>query len=161
MDASRCFDGLPPDLKTAETLDKGHGRVEIRKIAVSAEAVPHLDWPGLGQIARLERTRWIGNKQSIEIVYLITSLAQGEAGPERLMELVRNHWAIENKLHHVRDVTLNEDRCRVRAGARPLGHITEHRHRIDPKPWPVHPRGPRKLPGRSRRRNQSRNRMDF
>ena len=120
MGASRCFDGLPPDLKTAETLDKGHGRVEIRKIAVSAEAVPHLDWPGLGQIARLERTRWIGNKQSIEIIYLITSLAQGEAGPERLMELVRNHWAIENKLHHVRDVTLNEDRCRVRAGARPL-----------------------------------------
>ena len=105
MDASRCFDGLPPDLKTAETLDKGHGRVEIRKIAVSAEAVPHLDWPGLGQIARLERTRWIGNKQSIEIIYLITSLAQGEAGPERLMELVRNHWAIEKKFHHVREVT--------------------------------------------------------
>jgi hypothetical protein len=117
LDASRCFDGLPPDLKTAETLDKGHGRVEIRKIAVRAEAVPHLDWPGLGQIARLERTRWIG------IVYLITSLAQGEAGPERLMELVRNHWAIENKRHHVRDVTLNEDRCRVRAGARPLATL--------------------------------------
>jgi len=48
---------------------------------------------------------------------------QGEAGPERLMELVRNHWAIENKLHHVRDVTLNEDRCRVRAGARPLATL--------------------------------------
>ena len=56
-------------------------------------------------------------------VYLITSLAPSQAGPERLLELVRNHWAIENKLHHVRDVTLNEDRCRFRAGARPLATL--------------------------------------
>jgi hypothetical protein len=95
----------------------------MRKIAVSAEAVPHLDWPGLGQIARLERTRLIGDKSSTEIVYLITSLAPNQAGPERLLELVRTHWAIENKLHHVRDVTMNEDRCRVRAGARPLATL--------------------------------------
>lgn len=40
-----------------------------------------------------------------------------------MLELVRNHWAIENKLHHVRDVTLNEDRCRVRTGARPLATL--------------------------------------
>lgn len=36
----------PPDLATAETFDKGHGRVEMRSIQVSAEVVPHLDWPG-------------------------------------------------------------------------------------------------------------------
>ena len=83
----------------------------------------HLDWPGLGQIARLERTRWIGGKQSTEVVYLITSLAPANAGPERLLELVRDHWAIENKLHYVRDVSMNEDRCRVRAGARPLATL--------------------------------------
>ena len=46
------------------------------------------------------------------------------------MELVRNHWAIENKLHHVRDVTLNEDRCRVRSWSTPIGHITKHCNRI-------------------------------
>ena len=85
--------------------------------------MPHLDWPGLGQIARLERRRQIGAKTSTEVVYLITSLAPSQAGPERLLQLVRDHWAIENKLHHVRDVTLNEDRCRVRAGARPLATL--------------------------------------
>jgi hypothetical protein len=85
--------------------------------------VPHLDWPGLAQIARLERTRWIGGKHSTEVVYLITSLPPAEAGPERLNDLARSHWAIENKLHHVRDVTFQEDRCRVRAGARPLASL--------------------------------------
>ncbi|PZR92601.1 MAG: ISAs1 family transposase, partial [Hyphomicrobiales bacterium] len=46
-----------------------------------------------------------------------------EASPERLLAVARAHWAIENKLHHVRDVSLNEDRCRVRAGARPLATL--------------------------------------
>ena len=46
-----------------------------------------------------------------------------EAGPERLNDLARSHWAIENKLHHVRDVAFQEDRCRVRAGARPLATL--------------------------------------
>lgn len=58
--------------------------------------------------------------QSREIAYIVTSLSAAEAGPERLLELSRRHWAIENKLHWVRDVSMNEDRCRVRAGARVL-----------------------------------------
>lgn len=40
-----------------------------------------------------------------------------------LLDLARKHWAIENGLHYVRDVSFNEDRCRVRAGARPLATI--------------------------------------
>ena len=113
----------PPDLKTAQSVDKEHGRLEIRKIAVSAEVIPHLEWPGTAQVARIERTREIGGKVSTETVYLITSLTAAEAGPERLLELSRTHWAIENRLHYVRDVSFNEDRCRVRAGARPLAAI--------------------------------------
>ncbi len=46
-----------------------------------------------------------------------------EASPERLQELSRGHWAIENRLHYVRDVSFNEDRCRVRSGARALAVI--------------------------------------
>lgn len=116
-------DGLPPDVRRAESSDKGHGRVEVRKIAVTSEVVPHLDWPGAAQAVRIERTRIIGGKTSIEVAYLITSLAAHEAGPERLLALNRAHWGIENRLHHVRDVSLNEDRCRVRAGARPLAGL--------------------------------------
>lgn len=83
----------------------------------------HLDWPGLAQIARLTRTREIGGKVSTETVYLITSLPPADAPPERLLALNRAHWAIENKLHHVRDVSMDEDRCRVRAGARALSGV--------------------------------------
>jgi hypothetical protein len=36
---------LPPDLGTAETVEKGHGRIETRRIAVSSEVVPHLVQP--------------------------------------------------------------------------------------------------------------------
>jgi hypothetical protein len=114
---------LPPDLKIAESVDKEHGRIEIRRIAVSAEVIPHLAWPGAAQVARIERIREIGGKASTETAYAVTSLTAAEAGPERLLELSRNHWAIENRLHYVRDVTFNEDRCRVRSGARALAAI--------------------------------------
>ncbi len=125
-------------MRQAETVNKDHGRVEVRRIAVSSEVVPYLNWPGdaegiasfslktaasgggAAQAVRIERHRHIKGRDSVEIAYLITSLTVGEAGPERLLELNRTHWAIENRLHHVRDVTLNEDRCRIRAGARPL-----------------------------------------
>jgi len=85
--------------------------------------VTHLEWPGLAQIARLTRTRAIGGKISIETVYLITSQPAAEAGPERLLALSRAHWGIENRLHYVRDVSMEEDRCRVRAGARALAGV--------------------------------------
>lgn len=83
----------------------------------------HLDWPGLAQIARLTRTREIAGRVSTETVYLVTSLPATQASPDRLLALNRAHWAIENKLHHVRDVSMDEDRCRVRAGARALAGV--------------------------------------
>jgi len=46
----------------------------------------------------------------------ITSLTPQQASPARLLELNRGHWAIENKLHWVRDVTFDEDRSQVRTG---------------------------------------------
>lgn len=85
--------------------------------------MPYLAWPGLAQIARLERVREIAGRRSIEIAYFVTSLTRHAAPPERLLALVRDHWLIENKLHHVRDVAFAEDRCRVRAGARPLAAL--------------------------------------
>ena len=110
-------------MKTAETVEKEHGRIEIRKIAVSAEVVSHLGWPGAAQVARIERIREIGGKVSTDTAYIVTSLAAAEASPERLLDLTRTHWAIENRLHYVRDVSFNEDRCRVRSGARALAAI--------------------------------------
>ena len=90
---------------------------------MSAESVPYLAWPGLAQIARVERIRDTAGKSSVEVAYFVTSLSRHAAPPERLLALVRDHWAIENKLHYVRDVAFAEDRCRVRAGARPLAAL--------------------------------------
>lgn len=50
-------------------------------------------------------------------------MGAAEAGPARLLELKRSHWAIENRLHWVRDVSMDEDRCRSRAAGRGLAAI--------------------------------------
>ncbi len=54
-----------------------------------------------------------------ETGYAVTSLPARRATPRRLLALWRGHWGIENKLHWVRDVTFDEDRCPVRTGAGP------------------------------------------
>src|SRR3954471_11802868 len=51
------WDGPPPDLEQACTVEKGHGRLETRRIATSREVVPHLDWPGVARVGRIERER--------------------------------------------------------------------------------------------------------
>lgn len=90
---------------------------------MSEEVVAYLAWPGLAQVARVERRRWVRGRESVEIAYLITSLPADKAAPERLLQLIRDHWAIENRLHYVRDMTFLEDRCRIRAGARPIATL--------------------------------------
>ncbi|WP_327723836.1 hypothetical protein [Streptomyces europaeiscabiei] len=56
---------------------------------------------------------------SLERVYAITSLTVHQATAADLTERVRGHWAIENRKHHVRDVTFGEDASRVRTGSAP------------------------------------------
>ena len=43
----------------------------------------------------------------------------GKQEPQDLLAVVRDHWAIENRLHYRRDVTLREDACQVRKGEAP------------------------------------------
>jgi Transposase DDE domain len=90
--------------------------VEVRAITTTTWLNGYLDWPRVGQVFRLERRRRVGGATAVEVVYGITSLTRDRADAGRLLELTRLHWAIENRLHHVRDVTLGEDRCRVRKG---------------------------------------------
>lgn len=56
------------------------------------------------------------DKQHTETVYGVTSLSPDKADPARLLNLARGHWAIENRLHWVRDVTFDEDRSQIRKG---------------------------------------------
>ena len=49
----------------------------------------------------------------------MTSRPRQAASPQQLAAFIRGHWSIENKVHHVRDVTFDEDRSRVRTGNAP------------------------------------------
>ena len=79
----------------------------------------YLDFPYAAQVFRLERctTDLRGAHPRTEVVYGLTSLLPAQATPARLLALNRAHWAIENRLHWVRDVTFDEDRSQVRKGA--------------------------------------------
>lgn len=106
----------------ASTRDDHRGRTEIRSIRVSTEMNTYLSaWPHLAQVAELTRTVTVRRTVKIrqEIVYLITDLTPVQAPPERLLELVRGHWSIEDSSHYVRDVTFHEDRSALRSGHAP------------------------------------------
>lgn len=106
------------DFRTAKTLEKNRGRMEHRKITVSGALKGYLNWPGVEQVFKLERhfERMKDGKVMEEAVYGVTSLTAQEANPDRLLELIRKHWQIENGLHYRRDDTLKEDRCTLRTG---------------------------------------------
>jgi predicted transposase YbfD/YdcC len=76
-------------------------------------------WPGLAQVCRLVHQTHRKARWHTEVHYKVTSLPPARAGPADLLRLSRGHWAIENQLHYVRDVTLSEDQSRIRTGAAP------------------------------------------
>jgi Transposase DDE domain len=104
-----------PDLQTARTVEKGHGRIETRELAATSELSGYLDWPGAAQVCRIQRSREIGTKCSQETVYAITSLPRERTSAEDLLALNRQHWAIENRLHWLRDTVFGEDRSPIRS----------------------------------------------
>lgn len=103
------------------TIDKGHGRIERRTIRTSLELNDCLDWPGVQQVFRLDRMRTFHKTGEIQkdTVYGITSLTRDKCPASRLLQLVREHWFIENRAHWVRDVTFGEDLSQVRNGTLP------------------------------------------
>lgn len=101
------------------SVDKGHGRLEKRTVRTTSLLTLHQKWPGLAQGLEITRERTVRGETTVEVEYAMTSLRPEEADAERLSGLVRLHWGIENGLHHVRDVTLGEDACRVRKGSAP------------------------------------------
>lgn len=79
----------------------------------------YLIWPSAVQAFQLTRERTANGKTTVEMVYGVTSLSRDRCGEKRLLALIREHWGVENELHHVRDVTFGEDACRVRKGSAP------------------------------------------
>jgi DDE_Tnp_1-associated len=84
------------DRREACTRDCGHGRHdEVRHLIASTDLSAYLDWPGLEQVFRLERTWREHGVTKHALLYGITSLSPETGPPERLLALKRGHWAIE------------------------------------------------------------------
>ena len=68
---------------------------------------------------QLTRERTEKGVTTVQEVSGITSLPRERADAQRLLDLTREHWGIENGSHYRRDETLGEDKSRVRKGAAP------------------------------------------
>jgi len=96
-------------------IGKGHGRIEHRTVSLctTLEHIP--DWPGLQTLIRVESRRQFqkGGHPRIETAtrdYIASFCESAEA----LAQRIRGYWGVENKVHHVRDVTQGEDASRIR-----------------------------------------------
>lgn len=107
--------------KDCERIDKGHGRI-VRREARVFEVDKTLkntcnEWKEVKCIIEVKRIRKVNDtgekkyKTSIELSYYISTriLTAKEA-----LQIIRDHWKIENKNHCVKDITFNEDKSRIR-----------------------------------------------
>lgn len=123
-DVQRFFEPLPsrpgwhhPPLpeRQAQQSNKGHGRLERRTLTAITDETAYLDWPGVVQVFKIERRSCCLRTGELteETAYGITSLTAEDASAERLLQLTRGYWGIENGLHYRRDTTLREDQTRM------------------------------------------------
>ncbi|WP_414620518.1 ISAs1 family transposase [Calothrix sp. CCY 0018] len=97
------------------TRELGHGREEIRNYLMLSNISNRIDsdhkWSKLNSIGMVESVRTENGKTTVETRYYISSL---NLDAKKFGDSVRSHWGIENSLHWILDVALNEDGCRIR-----------------------------------------------
>lgn len=103
-----------------KTRATAHGRDEIRRVK-TATVTRGLGFPQAVQAVQIVRRRRViaTGKVTLERVYAVTGLAAVHADAREIAHRVREHWGIENKIHHVRDTTFAEDASHVRTGTAP------------------------------------------
>lgn len=105
----------PLPRQVAQSVQKGHGRVELRRLTSIVDEQGFLDWPGAQQVFKLERRviQLSTGERRCQTVYGLTSCTVKKADATQLLTWTQAHWGIENGLHYRRDVTLSEDQTRI------------------------------------------------
>ena len=96
------------------TRERNRGRREIRVLECREVNPEQVGFPGAQMIARLRRRVRRKGKKTTETVYLISRLTLEQLAALGWIKLKRGYWVIESRLHHALDVSLEEDRSRVR-----------------------------------------------
>jgi predicted transposase YbfD/YdcC len=108
-------------------VEKDHGRIEIRHYW-QVDEIDWLEgkekWAGLCSIGMVASQRRIGEKETVEERYFISSLPRRG---KRLAKAVRGHWGIENQEHYILDCAFREDACRIRRENAPANLATLRR----------------------------------
>lgn len=98
-------------LASYEQIDDGHDRRERRRACVLAKPAGAPDFPHLAAIGRIESERRHNGKTAQSMHYVALSK---RLSPERMLEVTRTYWSVENQLHWRLDVVFNEDDARTR-----------------------------------------------
>jgi predicted transposase YbfD/YdcC len=120
-DVTQHFEHYNSQIKNVYTEnDKGHGRIETRTCSIIEDVAwlkaDHKHWNSIQSIIRIESTREMGDKKTVERRYYISSL---NTSAEKMLKAIRSHWGIENSLHWILDMSFNEDYSRIRKGNAP------------------------------------------
>ena len=113
--AQALTEAASPSDEAIQPPTKAHDRMETRSaIVVDAEG---MNFPGLAAVGRVETCRKTqGEPEPVHVRWYLLST---RLTPERMIEVARTHWSIENQLHWVLDVAFDEDAVRSRADNAP------------------------------------------
>lgn len=114
-------DASPTDVHISH--NKEHGRSEERICSVYDDLYGiKQEWKSIKSIIKIEATvkHNLSGKITNETRYYISSLSPHKTDAKTFNDIIRSHWSIENRLHHVRDVAFKEDACKVRFNKLPV-----------------------------------------